>query len=151
MNRMSTFLPPAARVLVAVVVAIAASVALFGSAPASAAGIQPPQAAGIQAADVQPPTAPADLRGVYTDGVLTAIAWDPSVFDGHVSYQLFANSTWAWATSSTSVTVWKLVVSEGVRKGSTYTLTVQAIGAGNHLSDLSAPLTVTIPTTVSRP
>ena len=43
------------------------------------------------------------------------------------------------------------VVSEGVKKGSTYTLTVQAIGTDNYLSDLSAPLTVTIPTTVSRP
>ncbi|GAA2691573.1 fibronectin type III domain-containing protein [Actinoplanes palleronii] len=92
-----------------------------------------------------PPTAPANLRGVLTGGILTGIAWDASVFDGHVSYQLFANGTWAWATSKTSVTVRELVASEGATAGHTYTFTVQAIGTGNYLSDLSAPVTLTIP------
>jgi predicted phage tail protein len=92
-----------------------------------------------------PPTAPANVRGVFTSGILTGIAWDASVFDGHVSYQLFANGTWAWATSKTSVTVRELVASEGVKAGHTYTFTVQAIGADNYLSDLSAPVTLTIP------
>jgi hypothetical protein len=37
------------------------------------------------------------------------------------------------------------VPDRGRHDGGTYTMTVQAIGTDNHLSDLSAPLTVTIP------
>ncbi|WP_433363027.1 fibronectin type III domain-containing protein [Actinoplanes sp. CA-142083] len=98
---------------------------------------------------VPPPTAPANLRGVLTGGVLTGIAWDPSVFSGHVSYVLWSGSTQFWSTSKTSVTVRELVFdAEAVHPGGAYTLKVQAIGTDNYLSDFSAPLTVTIPKTV---
>jgi len=96
-----------------------------------------------------PPTAPANLHGVFTGGVLTAIAWDASVFNGHVSYVLWSGSNQMWSGTKTSVTVRDLVhVAEAVRPGGTYTMTVQAIGTDNYLSDFSAPLTVTIPKTV---
>jgi len=93
-----------------------------------------------------PPTAPANLRAVYVGGVLHDLAWDPSVFDGTVSYNLYSGSDFLTATSFTSISVRSLIVNECVRPGSTHTLTVEAIGAGNYLSDHSAPLTVTIPT-----
>jgi hypothetical protein len=96
-----------------------------------------------------PPTTPADLRGEYADGVLTAIAWDPSVFAGGVSYVLYAGDTVLTATSHTRVTIHDLVYyDESVNPGGTYTMTVQAWGQDNYLSGFSEPLTVTIPRTV---
>jgi len=96
-----------------------------------------------------PPTTPANLRGEYVNGVLTAIAWDPSIFNGGVSYMLSAGGTVLFSTSRTLVTVHDLVYVEcSVSPGGTYTMTVQAIGTDNYLSGISAPLTVTIPQTV---
>jgi hypothetical protein len=96
-----------------------------------------------------PPTTPTNLRGEYVDGVLTAIAWDPSVFAGGVSYVLYARDTPLADTSNTRVTIHDLVyVDESVNPGGTYTMTVQAWGTDNYPSGFSEPLTVTIPQTV---
>ena len=96
-----------------------------------------------------PPTTPTNLRGEYVDGVLTAIAWDPSVFAGGVSYVLYARNSPLTATSHTRVTIHDLVYyDESVNPGGTYTMTVQAWGQDNYLSGFSEPLTVTIPKTV---
>jgi hypothetical protein len=96
-----------------------------------------------------PPTTPTNLRGEYVDGVLTAIAWDRSVFAGGVSYVLYARNGLLAATSHTRVTVRDLVYyDESVNPGGTYTMTVQAWGQDNYLSGFSEPLTVTIPKTV---
>jgi chitin-binding protein len=96
-----------------------------------------------------PPTTPTNLRGEYVDGVLTAIAWDPSVFAGGVSYVLYARNSPLTATSQTRVTIHDLVYyDESVNPGGTYTMTVQAWGQDNYLSGFSEPLTVTIPQNV---
>lgn len=96
-----------------------------------------------------PPTTPANLRGEYVDGALTAIAWDPSVFTGGVSYVLYSGTTVLASASEPRVTVHDLVyINCSVSLGGTYTVTVQAIGTDNYLSAVSAPLTVTIPQTV---
>jgi hypothetical protein len=96
-----------------------------------------------------PPTTPTNLRGEYVDGVLIAIAWDPSVFAGRVSYVLYARNSSLTATSHTRVTIHDLVYyDESVNPGGTYTMTVQAWGQDNYLSGFSEPLTVTIPKTV---
>jgi chitinase len=98
-----------------------------------------------------PPTAPANLRGVYVDGVLTAIAWDPSVFNGPVSYQGYTSATnSAFATSATSISIRDLAfIWCAVEPGGTYTFTIEAWGEHNYRSEHSAPLTVTIPGTIS--
>ena len=96
-----------------------------------------------------PPTTPTNLRGVYVNGVLTAIAWDPSVFDGGVSYVLSTANGPLADTSDTSVTIHDLVYyDESVNPGGTYTMTVQAWGTDNYPSGVSDPLTVTIPDAV---
>jgi len=96
-----------------------------------------------------PPTTPTNLRGVYVDGTLTGIAWDPSTHGTAVSYVLRSGDNFVHSTSSTSVTVFELVyVDCALSLGGTYTLTVQAWSADNDMSALSAPLTVTIPLTV---
>jgi len=93
------------------------------------------------------------ISGCYqhVGGVLNAIAWDPSVFDGAVSYQGYTSATNSvFATWATSITIRDLVVNWcAVEPGGTYTFTVQAIGENNYLSEHSAPLTATIPLTVS--
>jgi hypothetical protein len=97
-----------------------------------------------------PPTTPTNLRGVFTDGVLQSIAWDPSQHATHVSYILRSGDTVFHTGAATSVTVYTLeFVDCAVNPGGTYTLTVQAISADLDLSALSQPLTITIPT--SRP
>jgi chitodextrinase len=93
-----------------------------------------------------PPTTPTNLRGVFVDGVLQGIAWDPSQSATHVSYILRSGSTVFHTGSATSVSVFTLEeVDCAVTPGGTYTLTVQAISADLDVSGLSDPLTVTIP------
>ncbi len=93
-----------------------------------------------------PPTTPTNLRGVFTDGVLQGIAWDPSQHATPVSYILRSGDTVFHTGAATSVSVFTLeFVDCAVNPGGTYTLTVQAISADLDLSARSAPLTVTIP------
>jgi hypothetical protein len=99
-----------------------------------------------------PPTTPTNLRGVYVNGTLDRIAWDPSTHSTPVSYVLYSGDTFLHSGSATSVSIFDLVfVDCAVRPGGTYTMTVQAWAADNYPSQRSAPLTVTIPRTVSRP
>jgi len=95
-----------------------------------------------------PPTAPENLRGVDVDGVLSSIAWDASSHSSPVSYQLYSGPDSLFTTWETSISVFELVHHAYVDPGSTHTFTVQAIGAGNYLSEHSQPVTLTLPTEV---
>ncbi|BCB76732.1 hypothetical protein GCM10022251_50020 [Phytohabitans flavus] len=96
-----------------------------------------------------PPTTPANLRGVYVEGVLDRIAWDASTHGTPVSYLLRSGDIVLSSTSDTTVSIFQLVhIDCAVEPGGTYTLTVQALSADNDVSARSAPLTVTIPRTL---
>jgi hypothetical protein len=98
-----------------------------------------------------PPSTPANLRAVYANGVLSSIAWDPSSHSSPVSYQLYSGPDSLFATWGTSVSAFELIHHAYVDPGSTHTFTVQAIGAGNYLSEHSQPLTATLPVNPPRP
>ena len=93
-----------------------------------------------------PPTTPTNLRPVLANGVLNAIAWDPSTHATGVSYLLLLGDSAISVSSFTSVSLFQLIhIDCAVEPGGTYTLTVQALSADNDFSARSAPLTVTIP------
>jgi hypothetical protein len=102
------------------------------------------------------PTTPANLHSVFTNGVLTGIAWDASVSSTPFSYVLYnTNATTGersqlTATTRTSRTVRDLVFVDCVNTGSTLHLTVQALAQDpNHTtSGFSNELDVTLPKTV---
>jgi len=96
--------------------------------------------------DTTTPTAPTNLRAVMTNGVLTAIAWDPATDNSTLTYYLFSGGNRIFGGTATSVSVQDLLyVYCIVLPGSTHTLTVQAIDISNHLSTASNTLTVTFP------
>jgi hypothetical protein len=121
----------------------ASVVAVDGAENASAA-------ATIQFTTVQrtlpPPTAPTNVRGVFVNGTLHDIAWDPSVSGQHVSYVGYSGHNVLFSTSATKISIFNLVYAWcAVRPGATVTVTVQAIAQDNALSERSAPATFTIP------
>jgi hypothetical protein len=121
----------------------ASVVAVDGSENASAA-------ATIQFTTVQrtlpPPSAPTNLRGVFVNGVLHDIAWDPSVSSQHVSYVGYSGDSVLFSTSATKISIFNLVYAWcSVHPGGTYTVTIQAIAQDLDLSGRSAPATFTIP------
>ena len=93
-----------------------------------------------------PPATPANLRAVFTNGVLTGIRWDASSHPAGVSYLLRSGEDVLFSGSETGVTVFELVnIFCSVERGGTYTVTVEALSGDNDFSARSAPLTVTVP------
>jgi hypothetical protein len=107
-------------------------------------------AATIQFTTVQrtlpPPSAPTNLRGVFVNGTLHDIAWDPSVTSQLVSYVGYSGQNVLFSTSATRITIFNLVYAWcAVDPGGTYTVTIQAIAQDNALSERSTPATFIIP------
>lgn len=92
-----------------------------------------------------PPAAPQNLRGVFVNGKLDRIAWDPSVYPLPLMYTIYNTGiTYVDQTSSTFITVERLVNELCVGPGNIQ-LTVVAIGPDGFPSEQSAPLTINIP------
>jgi hypothetical protein len=122
------------------VLALGTALTLLVATPASAASA---------------PTIPTNLHAVFTDGVLSSIAWDASVSSSPFSYILYntnpttGEKNYLTATTKTSRTVRDLIYVDCINGGATLHLTIQALAQDpNHTtSGFSNQLDVTLPKT----
>jgi chitodextrinase len=92
--------------------------------------------------DVQPPTAPANLRAHATSSARVDVTWDPSTDDvGVTGYRVYRDNARV-ATTGGSVTTY---ADSGVSAATTYTYQVSAIDAAGRESPRSNAATVTTP------
>jgi predicted phage tail protein len=86
-----------------------------------------------------PPAAPVNLRPVYVNGVLDALAWDAPAHNAPLSYSLYSGPTVLANVSTPGISVAALV-NDWCVESARYTFVVQANDSAH-----SRPLTVTIP------
>ncbi|GAB3953663.1 hypothetical protein GCM10029976_094290 [Kribbella albertanoniae] len=93
------------------------------------------------------PTAPANLRPVFVNGVLHSLEWTPSVHTQAVVYKVYSSNLGLFTlTGATSLRIWDLVNLDCVLEpGSTHAITIAAIDSAGRVSDLSNSLAITVP------
>jgi hypothetical protein len=96
--------------------------------------------------DATTPLAPANLRSILHNGVVTAVTWDPVTDNSPITYRVRVDGNVVSSTTGTRVDLLDLLFALGyIQPGSTHTLTVDALEATNHLSPPSNSVTVTFP------
>jgi hypothetical protein len=96
--------------------------------------------------DTTTPSAPANLRPIVNDGILTAVTWIPVTDNTPIVYRLLAEGSVVFATTGTRANVSDFLGALGVlNPGTTHTFTVRALDATDHMSPPSNAITVTLP------
>ena len=99
-------------------------------------------------AELQPPSAPLNLRATSVGQTSVALAWDAATDNLAVTgYRVFQGATLIGSPTTTTFTV------SGLTPGATVTFTVRAVDAAGNVSAASAALTVTtlVPTATATP
>jgi Fibronectin type III domain len=96
--------------------------------------------------DTTTPPAPTRLRPILSNGIVTAVTWDPITDNSPITYRVLADGNGVFSTTGTRVELVDLLFALGyIQPGSTHTLTVDALEATNHVSPPSNAITVTFP------
>jgi hypothetical protein len=96
--------------------------------------------------DTTTPPAPANLRPILNNGVLTGFTWEPVTDNSPLVYRFLADGNVVFATPGTRVNVSDFLGALGyVNPGTTHTFTVRALDATDHMSPPSNAVTATLP------